>query len=61
MFTGVKLSYNIGEDGSVEIVKTEADLVDTNGTVIVPAGGSSVDDGVIKGSMDYNVAGVVEG
>ncbi len=61
VFTGVKLSYNIGEDGSVEIVKTEADLVDTNGTVIVPAGGSSVDDGVIKGSMDYNVAGVVEG
>ena len=61
VFTGVKLSYNIGEDGSVEIVKTEADLVDTNGTVIVPAGGLSVDDGVIKGSMDYNVAGVVEG
>ena len=61
VFTGVKLSYNIGEDGSVEIVKTEADLVDTNGTVIVPAGGPSVDDGVIKGSMDYNVAGVVEG
>lgn len=28
---------------------------------IVPAGGPSVDDGVIKGSMNYNVAGVIEG
>ena len=28
---------------------------------IVPAGGPSVDDGVIKGDMNYNVAGVVEG
>ena len=28
---------------------------------IVPSGGPSVDAGVIKGSMNYNVAGVVEG
>ena len=28
---------------------------------IVPAGGPPVDDRVIKGSMDYNVAGVIEG
>ncbi len=61
VFTGVKLSYIISDDGELEVVKTEADLVDTNGTVIVPAGGLSVDDGVIKGSMDYNVAGVMEG
>ena len=61
VFTGVKLSYIISDDGELEVVKTEADLVDTNGTVIVPAGGPSVDDGVIKGSMDYNVAGVMEG
>ena len=58
VFTGVKLSYNIGADGSVEIVKTDADLKDTAGNVIVAAGGPSVDDGVIKGSMNYNVEGV---
>ena len=61
VFSGVKLTYNIGEDGSVEIVKTNAPLMDNQGNEIVPAGGPSVDDGVIKGSMNYNVAGVIEG
>ena len=61
VFTGVKLSYNISDDGKVEIIKTDADLVDADLNVIVAAGGPSVDDGVIKGSMDYNVAGVQEG
>ena len=72
VFSGVRLSYNIGEYGSVEIVKTDAPLqcdgvelkdgalVDRD-FEIVPAGGPSVDDGVIKGSMNYNVAGVIEG
>ena len=61
VFSGVKLSYNISEDGKVEIVKTDAPLMDNQGNEIVPAGGPSVDDGVIKGSMNYNVAGVIEG
>ena len=61
VFSGVKLSYNISDDGKVEIVRTDADLVDADLNVIVAAGGPSVDDGVIKGSMDYNVAGVQEG
>ena len=61
VFSGVKLSYNISDDGKVEIIKTDADLVDADLNVIVAAGGPSVDDGVIKGSMDYNVAGVQEG
>ena len=60
MFSGVKLSYEI-TDGKVEIVKTDAPLMDAQGNEIVPAGGPSVDDSVIKGSMDYNVAGVIEG
>ncbi len=60
VFTGVKLSYNIA-DGKVEIVKTDAPLMDNQGSEIVPAGGPSVDDGVIKGSMNYNVQGVQEG
>ncbi len=60
VFTGVKLSYTV-VDGKVEIIKTDADLADNQGNVIVAAGGPSVDDGVIKGSMNYNVAGVQEG
>ena len=71
VFSGVKLSYNI-TDGKVEIVKTDAPLMCDgvelkDGSLvdrdfeIVPAGGPSVDDGVIKGSMNYNVAGVIEG
>ena len=58
VFSGVKLSYNISDDGKVEIVKTDADLKDNKGNVIVKAGEGSVDDGVIKGSMNYNVEGV---
>ena len=61
VFSGVKLSYNIGGDGSVEIVKTDADLKDNAGNVIVAAGGPSVEDSVITGTMNYNVAGVQEG
>ena len=71
VFSGVKLSYNI-TDGKVEIVKTDAPLMCDgvelkDGSLvdrdfeIVPAGGPPVDDGVIKGSMNYNVAGVIEG
>ena len=71
VFSGVKLSYNI-TDGKVEIVKTDAPLMCDgvelkDGSLvdrdfeIVPAGGPPVDDGVIKGEMNYNVAGVVEG
>ena len=72
VFSGVKLSYNISEDGKVEIVKTDAPLMSDGKQLVdgqlvdmepevVPAGEPSVDDGVIKGSMNYNVAGVVEG
>lgn len=56
VFSGVKLSFNA--DGSV--VKTNADLVDNNGNVIVAAGSASVEDGVITGTMNYLVAGVSE-
>ena len=54
VFSGVKLS--IAADGSVTM--NDAALVDCNGNVIVEAGGKSVDDSVIKGSMNYLVAGV---
>ena len=60
VFSGVKLSYTVA-DGKVEITKTDAPLVDNAGNEIVAAGGASVDDGVIKGSMNYYVAGVIEG
>ena len=57
VFTGVKL--NIAADGTV--TKADADLLDNEGNVIVAAGGASVEDGVITGTMNYFVAGVKKG
>ena len=54
VFSGVKLQ--ISADGTVTMV--DADLVDNAGNVIVAAGGASVEDGVITGTMNYFVAGV---
>ena len=73
VFTGVKLTITVNEDGTVSVAKTDAAL-ESNGfmyvdgdfnvpmenTVVVEAGGASVDDGVIKGSMNYLVKGVKE-
>ena len=56
VFSGVKLS--VAADST--ITSAEADLVDNAGNVIVAAGGPSVEDGVITGSMNYLVAGVEE-
>ena len=56
VFSGVKLS--ITADGTV--TKADADLVDNAGNVIVAAGGASVEDSVITGSMNYFVKGVTE-
>ena len=56
VFSGVKLQI---ADGTV--TQVDADLVDNQGNVIVPAGGASVEDGVITGTMNYFVAGVQEG
>jgi len=56
VFSGVKLS--IAADGTV--TKADADLMDNQGNVIVAAGGASVEDGVITGTMNYFVAGVEE-
>jgi basic membrane protein A len=57
VFSGVKLT--ITADG--EVTMADADLVDNQGNVIVAAGGESVADGVITGTMNYYVAGVNEG
>ena len=73
VFTGVKLTITVAEDGTATVEKTDAAL-ESNGlqyadgnfkapmenTVVVEAGGASVDDGVIKGSMNYLVKGVEE-
>ena len=53
VFSGVKLSF---KDGA--LVKTDADLKDNKGNVIVTAGGASVEDSVITGTMNYFVEGV---
>ena len=56
VFSGVKLE--IAADGTV--TKVDAPLMDNAGNEIVAAGGASVEDGVITGTMNYYVAGVQE-
>ena len=55
VFSGVKL--NIAADGTY--TKVDAALKDNAGNEIVAAGGASVEDGVITGTMNYFVEGVV--
>ena len=55
VFSGVKLQI---VDGTV--TEVESALMDNAGNEIVAAGGASVEDGVITGSMNYFVAGVQE-
>ena len=73
VFTGVKLTIKVAEDGTVTVEKADAAL-ESNGlqykdgdfkvamenVVVVEAGGASLDDGVLKGSMNYLVKGVEE-
>ena len=56
VFSGVKLSI----DAEGNVTKTDAALVDNQGNEIVAAGGASVEDGVITGSMNYLIKGVKE-
>ncbi len=56
VFSGVKLE--VAADGTVTM--KDAALVDNHGNEIVAAGGASVEDGVITGTMNYFVAGVQE-
>ena len=72
VFSGVKLNITVA-DGEATVEKVDAAL-ESNGyqyvdgdfkvamddVVVVEAGGASVDDGVIKGSMNYLVKGVEE-
>ena len=59
VFSGVKLSFS-GAAGSVGVAKTDAALKTNDGTEIVAAGGKSVEDGVIQGTMNYYVEGVTQ-
>jgi basic membrane protein A len=59
VFSGVKLTVAV-TDGKATVTKANADLKDNAGNVIVAAGGASVEDGVITGTMNYYVAGVQE-
>ena len=56
VFSGVKLQ--IAQDGT--ITKVDAPLMDNAGNEIVAAGGASVEDSVITGTMNYFVDGVIE-
>ena len=59
VFTGVKLHITVA-DGVATVEKADEALVDNTGAEIVAAGGPSVEDGVITGSMNYFVEGVEE-
>ena len=58
VFSGEKLTVTVDAEGKATITKTEAALMDNAGKEIVAAGGASVEDGVITGTMNYFVAGV---
>lgn len=71
VFSGTKLHITINEDGTASVEQEQAPLL-SNGfewkdnqevamdTEIVPAGGPSVEDSVITGTMNYYVQGVKE-
>ena len=54
MFSGVKLNVTVA-DGKASVEKVDAPLMTNDGTEIVVAGGTSVEDSVITGSMNYLV------
>ena len=58
VFSGTKLNVVLNDDGTVTLDETAAPLMDNAGNEIVAAGGPSVEDAVITGSMNYFVAGV---
>ncbi|SCW60541.1 basic membrane protein A [Ruminococcaceae bacterium YRB3002] len=58
VFSGSKLVFTV-RGGNVEMSIVGDALLDNAGNEIVPAGGPSVDDGVIQGSMNYYLEGVI--
>ena len=71
VFTGTKLHITVGEDGTATVEKEEAPLMSDGYQLkdsqvvemnpeIVPAGGESIEDSVITGTMNYYVQGVKE-
>lgn len=71
VFTGVKLHITVGEDGTATVEQEEAPLMSDGYQLqdsevvemnpeIVPAGGASIEDSVITGTMNYYVQGVKE-
>ena len=60
VFSGVKLHVTVNTDGTVSVDQADEALVDNAGNEIVAAGGPSVEDSVITGSMNYFVARVQE-
>jgi len=59
VFSGVKLHVSVA-DGKATIEQADAALMDNAGNEIVAAGGASVEDSVITGTMNYYVEGVSE-
>ena len=60
VFSGVKLNVSVNADGTASVEQVDSALLDNTGAEIVAAGGPSVEDSVITGTMNYYVAGVQE-
>ena len=54
VFSGTKL--RISKDGTITVI--DDDLMDSRGSVILPAGSAPIDDEIITGKMNYFVEGV---
>lgn len=60
VFSGVKLNITL-TDGKATVEQVDSALVTNDGAEIVAAGGPSVEDSVITGTMNYFVEGVLPG
>ena len=60
VFSGVKLTITVDAEGNATVTKADAALQDNKGATVIEAGAASVDDSVIKSTMNYLIAGVEE-
>ena len=60
VFSGVKLTITVDAEGNATVTKADAALLDNKGTPLIGAGSASVDDSVIKSTMNSLIAGVEE-
>ena len=60
VFSGAKLSITVDAEGNATVTKADAALENNKGEVVIAAGSASVEDSVIKSTMNYLIKGVEE-